>query len=694
MWGAFWGMIAWQVYGVIEYAATTLAPLVAYRPMVVAAWHWKLSLLLFAFYTLAGMVTGGCGAILVTALTKPSAEISKRQLKTVGTLALVLAFTANLIVDKPEIATLIFSISLAIRLIWSLSSGTRAERFAWVASPWLVTFFVLLAAWVNTDLLARRSLLIRCICSLVIAGAFLGMSVFGSRARQRAFTAVRLRQPLIALSAAIVFVLGFAFVFGTHIHAQENNHGSAAVGASRPNVLLLTLDTVRADHVSLYGYQRNTTPNLEALAREATVFSHATASGDMTITSHAGILTGTYASWNGARPHQDSSGNGSPLSAKYPTLAEILSQDGYSTGAVVANSGFLTREWGFDRGFQYFDSRGAVRMMPPRKEYLLRYGARQVLHRVLDTAEFDMMFVRAGEINREAYRWLDRTQSSSRPFFLFLNYMDAHSPYAPPSKFDELYPAEKDLSIPDERYGQLFEELAEGRGQISEKERTHYISQYDGGIAYMDAEIGNLIAGLKQRGLYENTLLIIVSDHGEAFGERKLVGHGLSVDENQVYVPMIVKYPGSSHSERVEERVGHTDILPTILEVTGATPPQFLQGFSLRSGLGNANRRIISESFPGTGLTSLNPRFKRIERAIYSGNFKFIDSTAGKHELYDISADPGEAHDLCSVETARCSAMQRELEDWEKAAPKTVSRGKPLDPQTLERLRSLGYAAR
>jgi len=130
------------------------------------------------------------------------------------------------------------------------------------------------------------------------------------------------------------------------------------------------------------------------------------------------------------------------------------------------------------------------------------------------------------------------------------------------------------------------------------------------------------------------------------------------------------------------------------MEVTGINPPQFLQGFSLRGGAGNANRKLISESFPGSGLTSLNPKFNRIERAIYSGNLKYIDSTAGKRELYDVSADPGEARNLCSVEVASCSTMQHDLEEWEKAAPKTVSRGKPLDPQTLDRLRSLGYAAR
>ena len=489
--------------------------------------------------------------------------------------------------------------------------------------------------------------------------------------------------------------MGCAFFFGSNIQAQGNSQRlTTAPDFSKPNVLLLTLDTVRADHVSLYGYKRNTTPYLSDLARAATVFAHATAAGDMTITSHAAILTGTYASWNGARPHQTASGSGVPISDKYPTLAEILSAQGYSTAAVVANSGFLTREWGFDRGFQFFDARGAVRMMPPRKEYLLRYGARQVLHHVIDTTEFDMMFLRAGEINREAYRFLDRARGSGHPFFLFLNYMDAHSPYAPPAQFDELYPSERDLSIPDARYGLLFDQLVEGRGQMSQEEREHYVSQYDGGIAYMDAEIGKLIAGLKQRGLYDNTLLIIVSDHGEAFGERNLVGHGLSVNEDQVYVPMIVKYPRSDQRQWVEERVGHTDILPTVMEVTGIAPPPFLQGFSLRKGTGNANRKLISESFPGSGLTSLNAKFNRTERAIYSENFKYIDSTAGKHELYDISADPREIHNLCSIESGRCSGMQRDLEEWENAAPKTVTHGKALDPQTLERLRSLGYVGR
>jgi len=691
-WGAFWGMIAWQVYAVIEYAATTLAPLVMSKPMVIAAWHWKLSLLLFGFYTLAGIVSGGFAGVLFTVLTR--GESTKAQLKAMGALTLVLGFIANLVAGVPEPGTLISSEIVAVILIWSQLSENGAERYALVASPWATAVFLLLAAWVNNEALARHPLLVRCLFSLVIAGVFLGISALGVRARARYFTAVPLGRPLAVLGGALASVLGCAFFFGSNIHAQGDSQRLAAVDSSKPNVLLLTLDTVRADHLSLYGYKRNTTPHLAELARVATVFSHASAAGDMTLTSHAAILTGTYASWNGARPHDNSSGNGVPISDKYPTLAEILSEHGYSTAAVVANSGFLSREWGFDRGFQFFDDRSAVRMMPSREDYLLRYGARQVLHRIVDTADFDMMFLRAGEINREAYGLLDRARSSGRPFFLFLNYMDAHSPYAPPPQFDELYPAEKDLSIPDARYSELLEQLPKGRGQMSEKERQHYISQYDGAIAYMDAEIGRLIDGLKQRGLYENTLLIIVSDHGEAFGERNLIGHGLSVNKEQVDVPLIVKYPGSDQGQEVDERVGHTDLLPTVMEVTGITPPQFLQGFSLRKAVGNTNRRLISESFPIWALISLNPKFNRIERAIYSGNFKYIDSTAGKHELYDVSADPAEANNLCSVDAASCSEMQHDLEEWEKAMPEAVTHGKPLDPQTLELLRSLGYAAR
>jgi arylsulfatase A-like enzyme len=691
VWGAFWGMIAWQVYGVIEYAATTLAPLIVYRPMVIAGWHWKLSLLLFGFYTLAGTIAGALGGMVLTALTKPEPESKKADHKKIGTLTLGLAFIANLVAGAPEPATLAFSSIVAATLIWSLWSG-RAERFALTASPWATALFLLLAAWLNNEVLAKHSLLIRCLGTVLITCAFVGASAL--RIRVRYFTAAAIEQPLAVLGSALAMVVGCAFLFGSNTPAQGASRTLPPPNPAKPNVLLLTLDTVRADHLSLYGYKRNTTPHLAELARAATVFSHATAAGDMTVTSHAAILTGTYASWNGARPHQSSTGKGVPISDKYPTLAEILCEHGYSTAAVVANSGFVTREWGFDRGFQFFDARGAVRMMPPRKEYLLRYGARQVLHRVMDTTEFDMMFLRAGEINREAYRLLDRFRTSGRPFFLFLNYMDAHSPYAPPPSFESLYPFERDLSIPDARYGLLFDELVQGRGQMSEEERQHYISQYDGGIAYMDEEIGRLIAWLKQRGLYENMLLIIVSDHGEALGERNLIGHGLSVNEDQVYVPLIVKYPESDPRQWVEERVGHTDILPTIMEVTGISPPRFLQGVSLRHGIGNANRKLISESFPGSGLTSLNPKFNRIERALYAGSFKYIDSTSGQHELYDVSADPGEARDLCSVDTVRCSGMRHDLEEWEKAMPRTVSHGKALDPETLERLRSLGYAAR
>jgi arylsulfatase A-like enzyme len=690
--GMFWGMIAWQVYAVFEYAAVTLAPLLMYRNMTIAAWQWKLSALLLFFYSLAGAILGALGGVLVSVIARsrvPGQEV----FKTVGTLTLVTAFLANQFLRAREPASILLSIFVAIVLIWSLTSENRGRGLGLFANPWAIVPFLLGIGYINHETLTSRSVVLRSLVTLALAGLFWGASVWSSRIRQPRRTAGILRQA----SAVVGFAALLLLICGVFLNRDLQARGDGASSAeSKPNVILLTLDTVRADHLSLYGYNRNTTSNLIKFAQSATLFTHVSAAGDMTLTSHASIFTGTYGSWNGIRSHVSSTsvhGQGVPMSDAYPTIAEILSKQGYSTAAVVANTGFLTPAWGFDRGFQLFYYPSALRMLPPDREYYLRYGARRLLTHFMDTSEFDMMFLRAEEINRQAYRFLSHAGNARRPFFLFLNYMDAHSPYVPPAPYDALFPG-RDRSVPVGRYDQLFEELATNRGQMSPKELRNFVSRYDGGIAYMDAQIADLIARLKQLHLYDNTLIIITSDHGEALGERNLLGHGISADQDQVNVPLIVKYPGQGQKQVVESRVGHTDILPTILEVTGVALPKFMQGFGLRGGAGTANRRIVSESFPQAALMKLDPKFSRTERALFEENFKFIDSTAGKRELYDLAADPGESKDLCSAEGARCSRMQEELDAWVSGIPKHTGPARKIDSQTLERLRSLGYVGR
>jgi len=255
------------------------------------------------------------------------------------------------------------------------------------------------------------------------------------------------------------------------------------------------------------------------------------------------------------------------------------------------------------------------------------------------------VYRRAAEINTVVFQLLDRVKGETRPFFLFINYMDAHRPLIPPAPFDTLYPG-KSESVDTVQNNAVSREIMKFRRNITLEERNHLISQYDGGINYIDFQIGEFISRLKELGLYDNSLIVITSDHGEAFGERNLMEHGVSVYQDQIYIPLIIKYPNNKNGNIINDLVSSVDIMPTILDVTGYEIPDAAQGVSLLKLDSVRTRSIISESFPDQELLNLGSRFHRIERAIFSWPYKFISSTAGEKELYDLSKDPFEKENL------------------------------------------------
>ncbi|HUJ20218.1 MAG TPA: sulfatase, partial [Bryobacteraceae bacterium] len=454
-----------------------------------------------------------------------------------------------------------------------------------------------------------------------------------------------------------------------------------------PNIILITLDTVRADHTSLYGYERDTTPNLRRLAAQSTVYTHAISPGDMTLSSHASIFTGLYPSWH--RAHFEQGYNwGRPLDTRHLTLADILSGKGFDTAAMVANYLYLAPGFGLDRGFAYHDSSGPSVFLGKTPRFLLRERVRNFLIRFEKPWEFDAMFRRAEEINRSALAFLEKEKSQGRKFFCFLNYMDAHTPYLPPGRYATLYPG-YDPGIDTNRYNDLEEKVLTLRRPISGHERRHLVSQYDGGIAYMDWALGELVKELKQRGLYDNTLLIVTSDHGEAFGEKAMMGHALSVYQDMVRVPLLIKYPGESAPELADETVSLTDLMPTILSVLGYQAPENLQGRSLWKTAPDSE--VISESFVHPLLSTRTPRFQRSQQAIFSGSLKFIRSSNGERELYDLSRDPNEEHNLFTCRPT--DGFELKLVQYLKAAA-VDNRRQPqahTTTENIEKLKSLGY---
>src|SRR6202051_3940604 len=252
-------------------------------------------------------------------------------------------------------------------------------------------------------------------------------------------------------------------------------------GFTKPNVILITIDTLRADHVGCYGAQGVKTPTLDGLARDGVVFEHALSQVPLTWPSHAVILTGTYPFQNGVQDF-----TGQPLDPQIRSVAQAFKQSGYSTGAVVS-AFVLDRSWGLARGFDLYDD---------------AFSAEN-----FETKDAGLVDRRAGESVAHAIGWLKKTPR--RPFFLWLHLYDPHSPYDPPEPYRSEY-------------------------------RSHL---YDGEIAYADHELGNLVSWLKQNHLYDASLIVALSDHGESLGEHGEDEHGFFVYNATVHVPLIVKPP-------------------------------------------------------------------------------------------------------------------------------------------------------
>lgn len=455
---------------------------------------------------------------------------------------------------------------------------------------------------------------------------------------------------------------------------------------SRPNVVLVVMDTVRADHLSLYGYGRRTSPSLEALAKHATLYENAISAGSMTLSTHASIFTGLYPRRHGAHYDLPRYPGGRRLPDRFPTLAEILSRHGYVSLGVAANYGYLGPGFGLDRGFDYYDSRTATPLLRSTMPFTLRDGATDILGRFLPPCARDRTTRRAADVDAEAFQLVDRYRG--RPFFLFLNYMDAHSPYCPPPPYDTLFPGKLDR-FSNRDYVKLEADVLSGRRQVPAAVRADLVSQYDGGIAYLDHEIGRLVDRLRKRGLLDSTLLIVTADHGEAFGERSLIEHGVSVYQNQVHVPLLIHFPGEARGRVVRADVSSVDLLPTVLDVAGIRTPAGLSGVSLRDGAALRDRDVIAESYPNGYLVRYSPRFRRVSRAILRGPLKLIVTTAGRSSLFDLSRDPDEAHDLLR-EGRKAPALRAQLARW-LAHTKPSANPAALDPATLQRLRELGY---
>jgi choline-sulfatase len=404
-------------------------------------------------------------------------------------------------------------------------------------------------------------------------------------------------------------------------------------GVEKPNVILMTLDTLRADHLPCYGYSGVRTPNLDSLARRGVLFEQAATNSPLTLPAHCSILTGMYPTYHGVRINGNTA-----LNEKQTTIAEVLSAQGYQCGAFIG-AFVLDGRWGLNQGFQHYDDQFDL-----KKYKHLDLGAVQ----------------RPGnEIMDVALDWLEEKKDS--PFFAWIHLYDPHTPYEPPEPYRSEYG-------PKSRYG-----------------------LYDGEIAFMDEQIGRCLSFLEKNGLDESTILILVGDHGEGLGSHGEGTHGYFIYDYAVRVPLIIVTPFKGlQGVRVSSQVRIVDIFPTLMEIAVVTPHAETNGRSLLPLMFRPQKEEDGFAY----AESMSPNIQFGWSSIHSlrtTQYKYIDTP--KAELYDLTLDSDEQTNLLQ----QYPDIAREMKDTLDLLMEETNQGAPtpqaanLDKETMEKLSALGY---
>jgi arylsulfatase A-like enzyme len=418
-------------------------------------------------------------------------------------------------------------------------------------------------------------------------------------------------------------------------------------------VLLITLDTLRADHLTSYGYQRRTSPNIDNLAEGGALFENAFSTSSWTLPAHASMFTGLL-------PNEHRADWADPLNGTVPTLAEALAARGYVGAAFSANTSYVAPEWGLARGFTRFDTYGNSLVGDAA---FTVYGKKLAATLLPRLGYYDIPGrKRASEINGEFFRWLD--QKGERPFFVFLNYFDLHDPYLTGSSHVARFSDR--VTKGDLINFQFQAEAFRRKPTLTSEEIQVEIDSYDGCLAYLDAQLGELIAELRSRGLEKKTLIIVTSDHGEAFGNHDLFGHGNSLYLETLRVPLIFYWPDKIPAKARFSQIASLHQIPsTVMEFIDETTSSPFPGESL-AGLmkGKADEPTISaalsELSPGR-FRHGPPNYPTTEgglKSLVTKEWHLITCETGRAELYRWQKDPKESHNLAGDPEAQVVLQQ------------------------------------
>ncbi|MFC1869968.1 sulfatase [Chloroflexota bacterium] len=536
--------------------------------------------------------------------------------------------------------------------------------------------------WVNLSLLSEEtffkplSLLPNIVLLLLVCFLAVGLYKLPLFIRQRYEPRRRREAGYILLAVVLCAFITISFI-GPFGFENTQKAGTSAAGEIRtpvdlenlkgkPNVLWIVMDTVRADHLSGYGYHQNTTPNLDRIAREGVLFENAISTAPWTQPSHGSMFTGMFPSKHGIdAEHQW-------LDDDFQTIAELLRWHGYQTFGYSNNPGVSPKS-NLSQGFDTFEvtSMGESPLGSELADSLKVNTIRRYVQAVLRQDDG------ARRTNEVVEKWIADAYQAEAPFFAFINYMEAHNPYHPPGPYVMPYLGEHVDLAEARRVTQNYVSYIAGTVPMSDDDFDLLRALYDGELSYLDFRIGQLLDYMRELDILDSTVLIITSDHGENFGDHQLMDHMLCVYDTLLHVPLIIRYPELFEAGlRVDKQVQQTDIFPTILDIVDikSDDEEHIQGHSLLTdGQEPESTLVIAEHAIWHNilhnLTNENPqldvsKYSRYLKTVRTDEFKYIWASNGRDELYDIRHDPEELNNLIEAEPGKAGELRALLREW------------------------------
>jgi arylsulfatase A-like enzyme len=588
--------------------------------------------------------------------------------------------------------------------VYVLDKGSKKEKLIAVCISSFISLQVLAYGilWLNFGLLSKRAVFSITSFSvnigLFVIATLLGVGLYKlSRLILIKYERRRVRQAglvIVAIMASAFIAISFIGPFDSN-HSQEYTTSPAgdnrAVENSgdlkgKPNILWIVMDTVRADHLSCYGYYRDTTPNIDEIASEGILFENAISAAPWTPPSHASMFTGMFPSRHGMDAEH------MWLDEDFQTVAEVLRLHGYRTFA-YSNNPHIDPTRNLSQGFDTLEvTQGGKLKAGSQLTDLLKATEIKII-----IQNYLLMDDGARRTNEVVKKWISDAHQEETPFFVFINYMEAHARYHPPESYAMPYLPEDVNMAEAMSVGKGLLPYITGRVEYDAEDFEILRALYDGEISYLDFKMGQLFDYMEELKILDNTILIIAADHGENFGEHHLVQHAFCVYDTLLHVPLIIRYPASFEAGiRVDEQVQLTDIFPTLLDITGIdwNEKGLLQGRSLVKG-GQESESAFAIAEYAIWIQEIKKlaedyrkfdisKYARRLKTVRTEEFKYIWASDGRDELYNIRQDPGELDNIIEDEPEKAMEMRALLVSW-------LNSFEPYRPEAALQVQQLDY---